>query len=95
MMPGVLQVEALAQCGCIITMKQKVEDPESTLMVFTGIRNAKFRRPVVPGDQLKLVVEFIDHRRNFITMKGTATVDGEVTCELEATAAIVPKEKGS
>ena len=94
-MPGVLQVEALAQCGCIMMMKQKVSDPESTLIVFTGIKNAKFRRQVVPGDQLRLQVEFIDHRRNFITMKGVATVNGEVSCELEASAAVVPKEKGA
>ena len=61
-------------------------------MVFTGIKNCKFRRQVVPGDQLKLVVELGMMRRNFVTMIGTASVDGEVACELEASAAIVPKE---
>jgi 3-hydroxyacyl-[acyl-carrier-protein] dehydratase len=91
-MPGVLQVEALAQSGCIMMMKQKVEDPESALIVFTGIKNAKFRRQVVPGDVLKMEVKFVSHRRNFITMEGIATVDNEVTCELEASAAIVPRE---
>jgi 3-hydroxyacyl-[acyl-carrier-protein] dehydratase len=91
-MPGVLQVEALAQSGCIMMMKEKVEDPSKTLIVFTGIKNAKFRRQVVPGDVLKMEVEFVSHKRNFISMKGTATVDGEVTCELEAMAAMVPKE---
>ncbi len=91
-MPGVLQVEALAQAGAILLMKQKVEDSDNSLMVFTGIKNCKFRRQVVPGDQLKLVVEMGMMRRNFVTMIGTASVDGVVACELEASAAIVPKE---
>ncbi len=91
-MPGVLQVEALAQAGAILLMQQKVDDPEKNLMVFTGIKNCKFRRQVVPGDQLKLEVELGSMRRNFVTMIGKATVDGEIACELEASAAIVPKE---
>lgn len=92
-MPGVLQVEAMAQSGCIMMMKSKVEDPSETLIVFTGIKNAKFRKSVVPGDQLKMEVTLANQRRNFVTMEGKATVDGEVVCELEASAAIVPKEK--
>jgi len=91
-MPGVLQVEALAQAGAILLMKQKVEDSEKNLMVFTGIKNCKFRRQVVPGDQLKLEVKLGMMRRNFVTMIGAASVDGEVTCELEASATIVPKQ---
>ena len=91
-MPGVLQVEALAQAGAILLMKQKVEDPENNIMVFTGIKNCKFRKQVVPGDQLKLEVELGSMRRNFVTMIGKATVDGEVTCEIEASAAVVPKQ---
>ncbi|MFN1835861.1 3-hydroxyacyl-ACP dehydratase FabZ [Balneola sp. MJW-20] len=92
-MPGVLQVEALAQTGAIMMMKTQVDNPEDYLMVFTGINNCKFRKQVVPGDQLILEVEMGSIRRNFATMKAKATVDGEVTCELEASAAIVPKEK--
>jgi len=91
-MPGVLQVEALAQAGAILLMTQKVEDAENSIMVFTGIKNAKFRRQVVPGDQLKLEVTVGQMRRNFATMTGVATVDGEIACELEASAAIVPKQ---
>jgi len=91
-MPGVLQVEALAQAGAILLMTQKVENPENSIMVFTGIKNAKFRRQVVPGDQLKLEVTLGQMRRNFVTMTGVATVNGEVACELEASAAIVPKQ---
>jgi 3-hydroxyacyl-[acyl-carrier-protein] dehydratase len=91
LMPGVLQVEALAQCGAIMLMKHQ-EDVESKLMVFTGIKNAKFRRQVVPGDQLRLEVSLESMRRSFVTMKGVATVDGEVACEIEASAAIVDKD---
>tara|TARA_R110001599_G_scaffold1889_4_gene9762 strand:- start:202050 stop:202484 length:435 start_codon:yes stop_codon:yes gene_type:complete len=90
-MPGVLQVEALAQAGAILLMTQKVEDPENSIMVFTGIKNAKFRKQVVPGDQLKLEVTLGQMRRNFVVMTGVATVDGEVACEIEASAAVVPK----
>ncbi|MEL0010253.1 MAG: 3-hydroxyacyl-ACP dehydratase FabZ, partial [Bacteroidota bacterium] len=72
-MPGVLQVEALAQAGAILLMTKKVEDPSKALMVFTGINNCKFRRQVVPGDQLILEVELGSMRRNFVTMKGKAT----------------------
>ncbi|MEX2352283.1 MAG: 3-hydroxyacyl-ACP dehydratase FabZ [Balneolaceae bacterium] len=92
-MPGVLQVEAMAQSGAIMVMKHQVGDPEKNLLVFTGIKSAKFRRQVVPGDQLIMEVKLLQHRRNFIVMEGTATVDGQVTCELEASAAIVPKER--
>lgn len=92
-MPGVLQVEALAQAGAILLMTEKVEDPENSIMVFTGIKNAKFRRQVVPGDQLKLEVTLGQMRRNFVVMTGVATVDGEVACEIEASAAVVPKNK--
>jgi 3-hydroxyacyl-[acyl-carrier-protein] dehydratase len=92
LMPGVLQVEALAQAGCIMMMKTKVEDPAKTLIVFTGITNAKFRRSVVPGDVLHLHVRLVNQRRNFVTMEGEAMVDGEVACELQASAAIVNRE---
>jgi|SRR5690554_616762 len=92
-MPGVLQVEAMAQAGAILLMSKKVEDPENSLMVFTGIKNAKFRRQVVPGDQLKLEVTLGAMRRNFVVMTGVATVDGEIACELEASAAIVPNDQ--
>lgn len=92
-MPGVLQVEALAQAGAIMLMTQQVEDPQETLMVFTGISKCKFRRQVVPGDQLVLEVELGSKKRNFVTMKGIATVEGKVACELEASAALVSREQ--
>jgi 3-hydroxyacyl-[acyl-carrier-protein] dehydratase len=92
-MPGVLQVEALAQAGVILTMKNLVKDPNEALVVFSAINKAKFRKPVVPGDQLLLEVELGEIRRNFMTMIAKASVDGQVTCEMEATAAMIPNKK--
>jgi len=92
-MPGVLQLEALAQSGCIMLMNSKVDNPSDYLIVFTGIKNAKFRKQVVPGDQLIMEVVLEGMRRNFITMKGTGSVEGKVVCELEASAALILKEK--
>jgi 3-hydroxyacyl-[acyl-carrier-protein] dehydratase len=91
-MPGVLQVEALAQSACLM-LNQSLDEPDKSLVVFTGIRNAKFRKSVVPGDQLRMEVKLVNKRRNFATMEGTATVDEEVVCELEASAAIVSNEE--
>ena len=93
MMPGVLQVEALAQSGGIMLLVNQVEDPQQNLVVFTGINRAKFRKSVIPGDQLRMEVELQSQRRNFITMSGTSTVDGTTVCELEASAAIVAREE--
>ena len=90
-MPGVLQIEAMAQSGCIVMLKKKVEDPSKVMIVFSAINKAKFRRPVVPGDQLRMEVQLLEQRRNFVTMAGRATVDGQLTCELEATAALVDR----
>ncbi len=92
-MPGVLQVEALAQAGCIQYLKFNNIDTSEYTIVFSAINNCKFRRPVVPGDQLKLEVEITGVKRMFITMHSRATVDGQVTCELDATAALIPNKK--
>lgn len=93
-MPGVLQVEAMAQSGAIMLMHSHIEDPEDSLMVFTGINMAKFRKSVVPGDQLKMEVKLVNQRRNFYRMEGIAKVGDDVACELEASAAVVPSEEG-
>src|SRR5580658_1631282 len=76
-MPGVLVVEAMAQAGCILLLKE-VADRESKLVVFTGIELAKFRRPVTPGDQLRLEVEVLSFRPRAGRMKGKAIVNGKV-----------------
>lgn len=93
LMPGVLQVEAMAQSGCLLIMKTKVDDPDNSLVVFSKIQQAKFKRSVVPGDQLQMWIELQAVRRNFITMKGNAKVGGEIACELEATAAVIDRNR--
>ena len=92
-MPAVLQMEAVAQAGCLLICKQKLDDPSKYINVFTSIKNARFKKPVVPGDQLILEVEISDFRRGFAMMKGSASVDGKVVSSMEASAAVVPKEK--
>lgn len=92
LMPAVLQVEAMAQSGAIMLMKMHVKKPEENLVVFTNINKAKFRKSVTPGDQFHMDIKLTQRRHNFITMEGTGTVDGKIACELEATAAIVPRE---
>jgi 3-hydroxymyristoyl/3-hydroxydecanoyl-(acyl carrier protein) dehydratase len=79
-MPGVLIAEALAQTGAILLMNT-FEDPKSKLVLFAAIENCKFRRPVFPGDQLRLEVEVLVRKSRVCKMKGTALVDGKVAAE--------------
>jgi len=83
-MPGVLIVEALAQAGGVLAFKTFPEKKGSVF--FTGIDEARFRRPVIPGDQLKLVVEVLKHRREIWLFKGTAIVDDELVAEAKIMA---------
>lgn len=92
-MPGVLQVEAMAQSGCILMLEKYIDNPDESLIVFSAINKAKFKRNVIPGDQLKIDVHITNKRRNFVSMEGQATVDDQVACQIEATAAIVPREQ--
>jgi 3-hydroxyacyl-[acyl-carrier-protein] dehydratase len=87
-MPGVLIVEALAQTGGALLLPE-IPDREHRLMVFGGIEKAKFRRPVVPGDQLRLEVEVIVWRSTAVKMHGTATVEGKLACEATISCALV------
>src|ERR1700731_4486136 len=89
-MPGVLMVEAIAQAGGALLLTE-IPDREEKLMVFTGIDNAKFRKPVVPGDQLRIEVTVINWRRMAVKMLGIATVDGKVACEATVTCMLVPR----
>jgi 3-hydroxyacyl-[acyl-carrier-protein] dehydratase len=92
-MPGVLQVEAMAQAGGIIIMSE-TPDRESKLVVFTGIERAKFRRPVVPGDQLRIEVTVLSFRPRAGRIEGKATVDGKLVCEAILTCQVVPRARG-
>jgi len=90
-MPGVLIVEAMAQTGGIL-MLNSVENPESKLVYFMQIKNAKFRKPVVPGDQLVMEAELASKKRNIIVIKTKAFVDNNLVAEAELMAAVVDKE---
>ena len=87
-MPGVLIIEALAQAGGILALRSACESCENKLLLFRGIENAKFRKPVVPGDQLHLHATRVKVRRNFMVFECKAMVDGEVTTEAELSAVI-------
>ena len=87
-MPGVLIVEALAQAGAVLFMAQ--EENRGLLTLFAGIDGLRFRRQVVPGDQLRLEVEFTMRRGPIGKGRARATVDGEVAAEGELTFAVTP-----
>ena len=91
-MPGVLMVEAIAQAGGALLLTE-IPDRDSKLMVFTGIDSAKFRKPVVPGDQLRIEVKVLNWRSTAVRMQGIATVDGKVACEAVVMCALVPRAK--
>lgn len=88
MMPGVLILEALAQ-ACIILAKHSVEEEaeQNKLQVFAGIDKARFKRVVVPGDQLELHVELIKYRKEIWCMNGKAMVEGQLVCSAELMSA--------
>jgi beta-hydroxyacyl-ACP dehydratase FabZ len=87
-MPGVLLVEAMAQAGGFLLLSQ-IEDRENKLIYFTGIDNCRFRRPVVPGDQVIFDIEVISIKRTFAKIHGRATVDGQLACEADMMSALM------
>ncbi len=92
-MPGVLQIEALAQVGAILALRE-FEDRENKIPFFSGIDNARFRRPVVPGDTLVLEVTAIRIGSRVQKMRGEAKVDGQITAEAEIMCIIGDRPKG-
>ena len=90
-MPGVLVVEAMAQAGGVLLMSQ-LPDRDSQLVVFTGIERARFRRPVVPGDQLRIEVDVVAWRKTAGRMQGTAFVNGKRVAEATISCAVVPRK---
>jgi 3-hydroxyacyl-[acyl-carrier-protein] dehydratase len=90
-MPGVLVVEAMAQAGGMI-MLAELADRHSKLVVFTGIERAKFRRPVTPGDQLRIEVDVLSFRTRAGRIQGRAMVDGKLACEAVLTCQVVPRQ---
>lgn len=86
-MPGVLIVEALAQAGGVLLFKSKPE-LKGRMMYFAGLEGVRFRKPVVPGDTLRLEVEFTAMRQRLVRMNGRALVNGEVVTEAKMTAVV-------
>jgi beta-hydroxyacyl-ACP dehydratase FabZ len=89
-MPGVLVIEALAQAGAVLLLSD-IPDRASKLVYFTGIDAARFRRPVVPGDQIRLTMDVLKLRSRTCKMRGTAEVQGEVAAEAEIMSALVER----
>ena len=90
-MPGVLQIEALAQVGAILALRE-FEDRDSKIPFFTGIEKARFRRPVVPGDTLRLEVVALRIGSRVQKMHGIASVDGQIAAEAEILSIIADRE---
>jgi 3-hydroxyacyl-[acyl-carrier-protein] dehydratase len=91
-MPGVLVVEAMAQAGGIIMMAE-MPDRHEKLVVFTGIEKAKFRRPVTPGDQLRIEADVLAFRTRYGKIQGRALVDGKLACEATLTCQVVTRQR--
>jgi 3-hydroxyacyl-[acyl-carrier-protein] dehydratase len=90
-MPGVLMVEAIAQAGGALLLTEYA-DRSDKLMVFTSIDSAKFRRPVVPGDQLRIEVTVLNWRTSAVKMRGVATVEGKIACEATVMCALTTRK---
>jgi UDP-3-O-[3-hydroxymyristoyl] N-acetylglucosamine deacetylase/3-hydroxyacyl-[acyl-carrier-protein] dehydratase len=89
-MPGVLIIEAMAQTGGILLLKDD-EDFENRLVLFMGMDNIKFRKAVVPGDQLVMEMTMLKARSTTFKMEGRAYVNGELVCEGEMMAGLINK----
>lgn len=89
-MPGVLVVEALAQVGAVLALRE-IEDRDSKLVLFTGIREARFRKPVVPGDTLTLEVTALRIGSRIQRMRGEAKVDGQLVADADIMSIIADR----
>ncbi len=85
-MPGVLIIEALGQAGGVLVMESQPEDRHGVLIYFMGLDKVRFRKPVLPGDQLILEVTMIKARSRAVKMAGVAAVDGKRVAEAELLA---------
>ncbi|MFZ1554854.1 MAG: 3-hydroxyacyl-ACP dehydratase FabZ [Nitrospira sp.] len=92
-MPGVLILEALAQVGGVLAFKS-LGSVGRPVVYLTGIDGAKFRKPVVPGDILRLEVDVLKKRAPFWKMQGRAFVESELVCEAEVTAMVTDEQAG-
>ena len=92
-MPGVLIIEAMAQAAAICGYRTELNDGQPQEVLIAGIDGARFRRPVVPGDQLKITVEITKDRNTILAFHCEATVDNEVVAEADLLAKAFPRTK--
>ena len=90
--PGVMIIEAMAQAGAVLLFRE-VQDRENKLLYFTSIEEAKFRRPVVPGDQMRLEVSVIKYKMGYAKLRAEAYVDGQLVTEAIISSALADKNK--
>lgn len=90
--PGVYIIEAMAQAGAVLLFRE-VPDRENKLLFFTGIEEARFRRPVVPGDQLRLEVTVLKYKMGYAKLRAEAFVDGQLAAEAVISSALADKHK--
>ena len=90
--PGVCIIEAMAQAGAVLLFRE-VSDRESKLLYFTGIEEAKFRKPVLPGDQLRLEVTVIKYKMGFAKLRAEAYVNGQLVTEAVISSALSGQAK--
>ncbi|MDE3164210.1 MAG: 3-hydroxyacyl-ACP dehydratase FabZ [Acidobacteriota bacterium] len=91
-MPGVLIIEAMAQTAGVLVLKS-MEDRHSKLVLLVAIENARFRRPVVPGDTLRMEMKILKKKASVAKMAGVATVDGQVVAEAEVMCKLADKDE--
>jgi 3-hydroxyacyl-[acyl-carrier-protein] dehydratase len=89
-MPGVLIVEAMAQCAAVLFLRD-IEDRDKKLFLFGGVDKARFRKPVIPGDQLILECEVLARRANTVKVKGVAKVGDVIVAEAELLSVMVDR----
>lgn len=91
-MPGVLIIEAMAQVAGVLVLKN-IPDRASKLVLLAGVDSARFRRPVLPGDQLRIEMKAVKVKASVAKMQGTATVDGETVAEVEVLCKLANREE--
>jgi 3-hydroxyacyl-[acyl-carrier-protein] dehydratase len=93
-MPAVLMLEAMAQAGGALLLTE-IPDREQKLMVFAGVEGAKFKRPVTPGDQLRIEVTVLNWRMTAVKLRGVITVEGKVASEATFLCMLVPRPQAA
>jgi 3-hydroxyacyl-[acyl-carrier-protein] dehydratase/UDP-3-O-[3-hydroxymyristoyl] N-acetylglucosamine deacetylase/3-hydroxyacyl-[acyl-carrier-protein] dehydratase len=91
-MPGVLIIEAIAQAGAVLLLNS-IPDPDRKFILLSKLDKAKFKRMVIPGDQIRIEVQWIRHKGRIFRMKGKALVDGEIAAEGEIFATVLDIEE--